>query len=105
MEKISLINQQFLWSNDLRTYDDIRKIANGQGDNFTTSSLLDYSYFREYYKPITIYLDKQQTPDADPKPIQQIDFAGNLNRAKGVTLFSIIEEAKENSSRFFKTNS
>ena len=54
------------------TYDDIRKIANGQGDNFTTGSLLDYPYFREYYKPITTYLDKQQTPDADPNQYSKL---------------------------------
>ena len=32
--------------NDLRTYDNIRKIATGQGDDYTTVCLLDYSYFK-----------------------------------------------------------
>ena len=35
--------------NDLRTYDNIRKITNGQGDGYTTRFLLDYPYFKEYY--------------------------------------------------------
>ena len=31
--------------NDLITYENIWKIATGQGDNYTTSCLLDYNYF------------------------------------------------------------
>ena len=31
--------------NNLRTYDKIRKIATGQRDDYTTSSLLHYNYF------------------------------------------------------------
>ena len=34
--------------NDLRTYDNIRKIVTGQGDDYPTNSLLDYPYFKEY---------------------------------------------------------
>ena len=30
---------------DLRTYDNIRKIATVQGDSYTTGCLLDYPYF------------------------------------------------------------
>ena len=33
--------------NNLRTYDNIRKIGNGQGDYYTTSCLVDYNYFKE----------------------------------------------------------
>ena len=36
--------------NDLKTYDNIRKIATGQGDGYTTGSLLDYPYFKKYYQ-------------------------------------------------------
>ena len=46
--------------NDLITYDNIRKIATGQGDNYTTGCLLDYNYFKKYYKMIATYLSKQQ---------------------------------------------
>ena len=80
--------------NDLKTYDNIRKIASGQGDNCTNGCLLDYPYFKKYCKLIAIDLSKQQTLDADPKAIQQINFPGNLNRAEGA-MFFIIEEAKE----------
>ena len=44
---------------------------------------------------IAIDLSKQQTLDADPKAIQQIDFTANLDRDGDITMFSIIEEAKE----------
>ena len=39
----------FDWSikNDLKTYDNIRKIVTGQGDGYTTGSLLDYPYFKK----------------------------------------------------------
>ena len=30
---------------DLRTYDNIRKIATGQGDDYTTACFLGYPYF------------------------------------------------------------
>ena len=46
-------------TNYLRTYDNIRKIATGQGDNYTTGCLLDYL--------------------VDPKAIQQINFTANLD--------------------------
>ena len=32
--------------NNLITYDNIRKIATGQGDDYTTGFLLDYTYFK-----------------------------------------------------------
>ena len=43
-----------------KTYENIRKIATGQGDDFTTGCLLDYTYFKENYKMIAIDLSKQQ---------------------------------------------
>ena len=42
---------------------------------------------------IAIDLSKQQALDADPKAIQQINFAGNLGQQ--AALFFFIEEAKE----------
>ena len=60
--------------NDKVTYENIRKIATGQGDSYTTGCLLDYIYFKKYYKMIAVDLSKQQALDADPNEIQQIDF-------------------------------
>ena len=79
----------------LKTYENIRKIATGKGDNYTTGCLLNYSCFKENYKMIAIDLSKQQALDADPRAIQQINFTANLDRAGNTTMFFIIEEAKE----------
>ena len=78
-----------------KTYENIRKIATGKGDDYTTGCLLDYSYFKENYKMIAIDLSKQQALDADPRAIQQINFTANLDRAGNTAMFFIIEEAKE----------
>ena len=78
-----------------KTYKNIRRIATGQGDDYTTGCLLDYSYFKDHYKMIAIDLGKQQALDADPRAIQQINFTANLDRAGNTTMFFIIEEAKE----------
>ena len=45
--------------NDSKPYDNIRKIATGQGEDYTTGCLLDYPYFKKYYKLIAIDLSKQ----------------------------------------------
>ena len=44
--------------NNKVTYENIRKIATGQGDDYTTGCLLDYTYFKKYYKMIAIDLSK-----------------------------------------------
>ena len=81
--------------NNLKIYDNIRKIVTGQGDDNTTGCLFDYPYFKKYYKLIAIDLSKQQKLHADPKARQQINFTGKLERAEGLTMFFIIEEVKE----------
>ena len=81
---------------ELKTYQNIRRIATSQEDDYTTSCLLDYSYFKENYKMIAIDLSKQQIlVDPDLRAIQQINFTANLDRAENTTMFFIIEEAKE----------
>ena len=44
--------------NNKVTYENIRKFAIGQGDDYTTGCLLDYSYFLDTYKMITEDLSK-----------------------------------------------
>ena len=78
-----------------KTYKNFIKIATGQGDDYITGCLLDYSYFKDYYKMIAIDLSKQQALDADPRVTQQINFTANLDRAGNRIIFFIIEEAKE----------
>ena len=78
----------------IKTYENIRKITIGQGDDFTTGCLLDYTYCKKY-KMIAIDLSKQQTLDADPKAIQQTSFTVNLDRAENTRIYFIFEEVKE----------
>ena len=45
----------------------MRTFATGQGDDYTTGCLLDYSYFKDYYKMIVKDLIKQQVLGAYPR--------------------------------------
>ena len=81
--------------NNKVTYENISKIATGQGDDYATGCLLDYSYFTNTYKMIAVDLSKQQALDADPRAIQQINFTANLDRAGNTRVYFILEEAKE----------
>ena len=81
--------------NDKVTYENIRKIATGQGDDYTTGCLLDYIYFKKYYKMIPVDISKQKALDADPKSVQQINFTANIDTAGNARLYFILEEAKE----------
>ena len=65
-------------NNDIKTYENIRKIATGQGDDYAAGCLLDYPYVKENNKTIAIDLSKQQGLDADPRTIKQINVTVNL---------------------------
>ena len=84
----------------IRQYDEIRKIATGKGDNYATGCLLDYKYFKDFYKLVAIDLSKQKELDADPRAIQQIEFYGKLN-ADAFALF-VLEKSKETVLEFYK---
>ena len=77
------------------TYDNIRKIATGYGDDYTTVFLLDYPYFIKTYKMIAVDLSNQKALEFDPKAIQQINFTANLDTAGNTRVYFILEEAKE----------
>ena len=81
--------------NNKVTYENIRKIATGQGDDYKTGCLLNYQYIKDYYKMTAIDLNKQQALDADPRAIQQINFTANLDRAGNTGIYFILQEAKE----------
>ena len=81
--------------NDTIAYENIRTIATGQGDDYTTGCLLDYIYFKKYYKMIVVDLSKQEALDDDPKAVQQINFTANLDRTGNARFYFILEKAKE----------
>ena len=54
--------------NDIKTYENTRKNAMGQRDDFTTARLLDHPYFNKNYSLIAIDLSKHETlSDKQPK--------------------------------------
>ena len=94
----NFLDQPFKY--DIKSYENIRKIVTGQGDDYTTGCLLDYNYFKNHYKMIAIDLSKQQELDADLKAIQQINFTGNLSGNNNRLIFFIIEETNETNLDF-----
>ena len=99
MKDYNMINGENFFDQPIKnnkvTYENISKIATGQGDDYTTGCLLDYSYFADTYKMIAVDLSKQQALDADPRTIQQINFTSDLDRAGNTRIYFTLEEAKE----------
>ena len=88
--------------NNKVTYENIKTIATGQGDHYTTGCLLDYPHFKDSYKMVAVDLNKQQALDVDPRANQQINFTANLDRAGNARIYFILEEAKETVLDFSK---
>ena len=61
-----------------------------RNNEYTTGNLLDYDYFKKYYKLIAIDLSKQQVLQENEDLIQQTNFIGRLEEAANV--FIIIEK-------------
>ena len=72
-----------------------------KNNKYTTGNLLDYDYFKKYYKLIAIDLSKQQVLQENEDLIQQINFIGRLEEAAHV--FIIIEK-KEHTILEFSQN-
>ena len=71
-----------------------------RNNEYTTGNLLDYDYFKKYYKLIAIDLSKQQVLQENEDLFQQINFIGRLTE---VAVFIIIEK-KENTILEFSRN-
>ena len=61
-----------------------------RNNEYATGNLLDYDYFKKYYKLIAIDLRKQQVLQENEELIQQINFIGRLTEAANI--FIIIEK-------------
>ena len=87
--------------NDLvKQYEEIRKTATGQGEDYTTGCLLDYQYFKDHYQLIAVDLSNQKELDAYSKAIQQTKFHGMLKAKSQVS--TVLEKSKETTLRFFE---
>ena len=73
-----------------KTYENIRKIATGKGDDYTTVCLLNYPFFKENFKMIAIDLSRQNELDAYPRAIQEISFKATLDRTGSTTTFFLL---------------
>ena len=71
----------------------------GRNNEYTTGNLLDYDYFKKYYKLIAIDLSKQQVLQENKDLIQQINFIGRLTEAANV--FIIIKKERKYYIRIF----
>ena len=91
--------------NDLiKQYDEIRRVSSGQGDDYTTGCLLDYTYFKDNYRLIAANLSKQEALDTYPRAIQQIVFqgvVGGADKHKNKTVY-YLEKSKEAVLEFYK---
>ena len=74
--------------NEEEAYEKIIGIS--RNNEYTTGNLLDYDYFKKYYKLIAIDLRKQQVLQENEDVIQQINFIGRLEEAANVSI--IIEK-------------
>ena len=87
-------------SDEIKKYDEMRKIATLKGDDYTTGCFLDYQHFQDHYHLTAIDLSKQQELDADPRAIQQIEFYGMLETNSQVC--TVLEKSKEKVLEFYK---
>ena len=55
-----------------------------RNNEYTTGNLLDYDYFKKYYKLIAIDISKEQVLQGNEDLIQQINFIGRLTEAANV---------------------
>ena len=87
-------------NDQIKKFDEIRKIATGKGDDYTTGCLLDYQYFKDRYQLIAVELSKQKESGAGPRAIQQIEFYGKLGTNSQV--YTVSEKSKETVLEFYK---
>ena len=52
---------------DIKQYKETRKLATGQGEDFTAGCLLDYDYIKNNYRLTAVDLSRQKQLDAYPK--------------------------------------
>ena len=85
--------------NEEEAYEKIKDMSNN--NDCATGNLLDFAYFKENYRLISIDLSKE-TKLKDP---QQINFIGKLKgQNNGITMFFIIEKSEETTFEFLQNS-
>ena len=93
---------------DIKQYEEIRRLTTGQIEDYATGCLLHYEYIKNHYRLIAVDLSRQKELDADPKSIQQVEFAGQLKNLDGINgdgsqnmfVLTILEKIKETRLKF-----
>ena len=80
--------------NEEEAYEKITEMSNN--NDYTTSNLLDYAYYKKHFTLIAIDLSKQ----TKMKDSQQINFIGKLLKITGATMFFIIEKSEGTTFNF-----
>ena len=78
------------------------RVTLGKGDDYTVGCLLDYQYFKDYYKLVACDLSKQAILDSDPRAIQQIEFIYKLDNNANTQTLTILEKEKRTILEFSK---
>ena len=95
-------------SDDLKKYEELRKVMTGRGEDYTTVSLLDYDYWKNNYKLICCDLSKQKVLDNNPKANQQVEFIYKLDNGRNIgggtraQILTVLEKEKETNLEFRK---
>ena len=87
-------------NDQIKKYNEVRKVFTGKGDDHTTGFLLDYYYFLKHYQLIAVNLSKQKKLDADSRAIQRIELYGKLQINSQVC--TVLEKSKETVLEFYK---
>ena len=98
IDKLAFFDLPIKTEEEAYAYEKIIDIT--RNNEYTTGNLLDYDYFKKYYKLIAIDLSKQQVLQENEDLIQQINFIGRLKEA---AVFIIIEK-KEHTILEFSQN-
>ena len=59
-------------NDQIKKFDETRKVATGKGDDYTTGYFLDYQYFKDHYQLTVANLSQQEELDSGPRATQQI---------------------------------
>ena len=95
-------------NDSIKQYDEGRKTATGQSDDYTTGCLLDFAYLKNNCRLIAnkiADLSKQKVLDAYSRAIQQIIFTCIIKASVAntrVIIYYILEQSKETMLQFFK---
>ena len=84
----------------IKKYDESRKTATGQREDYTTGCLLDYQYFKDHNNLIAFDLSNQKELDADSRVIEQTEFYEMLKTKSQVC--TVLAKSKGTTLDFYK---